>query len=49
MFELFNEMLNTIESIEGFVYTIVFLSTLYINFYMGQLLINNSNAVFTEL
>ncbi|KAL2714435.1 hypothetical protein V1478_015620 [Vespula squamosa] len=49
MFQLFNEMLNTREVTEGFVYMVVFLSTLYINFYMGQLLINYSNAVFTEL
>ncbi|KAL2738168.1 LOW QUALITY PROTEIN: hypothetical protein V1477_011527 [Vespula maculifrons] len=49
VFQLFNKILNTREITEDFVYLIVFLSTLYINFYMGQLLINCSNAAFTEL
>nr|KAF7411039.1 hypothetical protein H0235_013646 [Vespula pensylvanica] len=49
VFQLFNKILNTREITEGFVYLIVFLSTLYINFYMGQLLINCNNAAFTEL
>lgn len=49
IFQLFSEMLKISEAIEGFIYLIALLFTVYINFYMGQLLVNHSNAAFSEL
>ncbi|KAL2714434.1 LOW QUALITY PROTEIN: hypothetical protein V1478_015619 [Vespula squamosa] len=49
IFQLFSEMLDTREAIEGFIYMVALLFTVYFNFYLGQLLINHSNAVFREL
>ncbi|KAF7386948.1 hypothetical protein HZH66_011400 [Vespula vulgaris] len=49
IFQLFSKILNRTEAIEGFIYMIMLVFTLHFNFYLGQLLINYSNAAFREL
>ncbi|KAI4484002.1 hypothetical protein M0804_007458, partial [Polistes exclamans] len=49
VFQLFTLLLNIREILEGIIFTIGFIFNLYINFYIGQLLTNYSNAAFIEL
>ncbi|KAL2714467.1 uncharacterized protein V1478_015652 [Vespula squamosa] len=49
MFQIFKVSHNIIEIIECSIYIVVSMLLLYINFYLGQKLLNHSNAIFDEL